>query len=143
MNVIGKTKAALEWAKGWPELKGYLKLNAIDAETVGDAAIMPTSNDFVIQQYIDGSADRYFTFELRMVLGWSEGFDTVNEEAVRLMESWLEWVAEQYPRNVPDFGAGAVVTAIEPLGNMPEPALVYAESQTAEYSFSARIYYTE
>lgn len=143
MDFIGKTKAALEWAKGWPELNGYLKLNAIDSETVGDAAIMPTSNDFVIRQYIDGSADRYFTFELRMVVGWSDGFDTVNEEAVRLMESWLEWVAEQYPRNVPDFGPYAKVTAIEPLGNMPEPALVYAEGQTAEYSFSARVYYTE
>lgn len=143
MDAIGKTEAVRIWAAGWPELKGYLKLNALDTETPGDAAMMPTYNDPVISQYIDGTADRYYTVELRMVLAWSDGSNPVNTEATRLMESWLEWVSEQFPSNVPDFGAGATVTDIQPLQNTPTPALVYAESQTAEYSFSARIYYTE
>lgn len=143
MDAMGKTEAVRLWAAGWPELDGVLKLNAINDETPGDAAMFPTYNDPVIRQYIDGTADRYFTLELRMVLSWSNGIDTANSEATRLMESWLEWVSEQFPDNVPDFGASATVTDIQPLQNTPTPALVYAESQTAEYSFSARIYYTE
>lgn len=143
MDIIGKTKAVMNWARGWPELKGYLKLNAIDTETVGDAAVMPISDDLAVREWIDGTADRVFTADLRMVLSWSDGFDDINEEAVRLMESWMEWVAEQYPRNVPDLGEAARVTAIEPVQNMPEPSMIYAESQTAEYSFLARISYTE
>lgn len=143
MDAVGKTEAVRLWAAGWPELKGYLKVNAIDDETPGDAAIFPTYNDPEIRKYIDGAADRYYTVELRMVLAWSDSFSDANSEATRLMESWLEWVSEQYPGNVPDFGAGATVTDIQPLQNTPTPALVYAESQTAEYSFSARIYYTE
>lgn len=143
MDIIGKTDAVLDWAKGWPELDGMLKLNALDAETVGDASLITDYNDYAINEYIDGTADRYFTVELRMVLGWSDGFDVTNAEAARLMESWMEWVSEQYPRNVPDFGAKASVTGISPLQNMPVPAMVYPDSQTAEYSFTARIYYTE
>lgn len=143
MDIIGKTNAVLDWAKGWPELGGYLKLNALNTETVGDAALITDYNDYAINEYIDGTADRYFTVDLRMVLSWSDGFDGTNSEAVRLMESWMEWVAEQYPRNVPDFGHNATVTDIQPLQNVPVPSMVYAENQTAEYSFSARIFYTE
>lgn len=143
MDAVGKTESVRAWAAGWPELKGYLKLNAIDYETPGDAAMMPTYNDPVINQYIDGTADRYYTLELRMILSWSDGADTANIEATRLMESWLTWVSEQYPDDIPDFGPNAKITDIQPLQNTPTPALVYADSQTAVYSFSARIYYTE
>lgn len=143
MNFIGKSAALVEWARKWPELGGRLKLNALDAGKPGDAAIMPVSNDATINKYIDGTADRMLTVELRMALSWSDGLDASNAEAMRKMESWAQWVGEQYPANVPDFGKGAKVTGIEPVGSIPEPALVYQDTKTAEYSFSARIYYTE
>lgn len=143
MDALGKTEAVRLWAAGWPELDGVLKLNAIDDDKPGDAAMFPTYNDPVITQYIDGTADRYYTVELRMVLAWSDSIIASNSEAARLMESWMDWVGDQFPGNVPDFGASATVTDIQPLQNTPAPALVFADNQTAEYSFSARIYYTE
>lgn len=143
MNVIGKTSAVLMWAKGWPELKGYLKLNALDVNDTDNAAIIPTYNDVAVNEYIDGTADRQYTFELRIVRPWSDGVDDVNEEATKLAESWLEWVSESYPLIVPDFGPGATVTGIEPLQNVPTPSMVYPDDEKAVYSFSARINYTE
>lgn len=131
------------WAKGWPDLKGYLKLNAIDASESGDAAMIPTYNDAAVSEYIDGTADRQYTFELRIVRPWSGGVDDVNEEATKLAESWLEWVSEAYPLLVPDFGPDATITGIEPLQNVPTPVMVYDEDGTAVYGFSARIDYTE
>lgn len=141
--ISGKTKAVLEWAKGWPELEGYIKLNALDANEPGDAAVMPAYNDVAVTEYIDGTAERVFTFELRVALPWSDGIDEVNATAATLAESWLDWVSEAYPSNVPDFGEAAKITDIVPLQNVPSVALVYPDNHTAEYSFSARIEYTE
>lgn len=143
MNIEGKTRAVLTWAKGWPELAGYLKLNAIDANETGDAAMLPAYNDVAVTEYIDGTADREYTFELRIVLPWSAGTDDVNADASTLSESWLDWVSESYPTRVPEFGTHATITGIEPVQNVPTAAMVYPDNNTAEYSFSAKIYYTE
>lgn len=141
MKASGKTQALIEWAKGWPDLGGYLKLNAINADS-GDASLATDFTDYAITEYIDGSAEREFVFMLKMMCDWSAGFDSVNAEAMRLNESWMDWVAEQYPENVPDFGE-AEVTGIEPLYSTPALNAVYQEDQLAEYVFQAKIYYTE
>lgn len=136
----GKTDAALEWAKTWPKLDGFLKLNAILAQD-GDASFNTAYSTSVIEKYVDGTAKRQFVFMLKMMLPWSDGYDPVNEEANALMESWRDWVDEQFPANVPDF-KGAEIDGIEALYDVPA-VTVYADESVAEYNFQARIIYTE
>lgn len=147
-SITGKTDAVVAWAKGWPELDGYLKLNAVSTEA-GEHAIntVPSGssvyNDIGIVEYVDGTAKREYTFALVMIADWSDGFDNVNAEANRLGESWVDWVASQYPDNVPDFGDKTSISKIEPLYNMPSLAMVYQEDSLAKYMFQAKITYTE
>lgn len=139
-GIAGKTDALVEWARKCSELDGFLKLNAILTEE-GERAIYTVANEHVAQRYIDGTADREMTFALRMVARWSDGFDGINADAERTAETWLDWVASQWPGNVP--GIGAEVTGIEPVQNVPTLAAVYQEEGLAEYMFQAKIYYRE
>lgn len=141
MRSTGKTKALIEWAKGWPDLGGYLKLNAINSNS-GDSALVTDFADRYIERYIDGSGTHECTFMLKMMCEWSSGFDEINAQAMELNESWMDWVEAQFPDNVPDFG-DASITGIEPLYDVPALNAVYQEDQTAEYVFQAKIYYTE
>lgn len=139
MNMEGKAKAAREWAKTWEQLDGYLKLNAINAQDE-DAAIYTVPKDSKGEPYIDGTAEHEFTFGLKMMLPWSDGHDDINAKANELVEQWRDWVDEQYPENVPDWGC-----EIEDIRALyDEPAvMVYPEDSLAEYQFLARITYTE
>lgn len=142
MNAEGKTAAMLEWAKGWPELDGYLKLNAFVTQD-GEASIAPVQNDAVVQRYIDGTALRRYTFQLRVMTLWSGGYDPVNEAAEALACSWQDWVSRQYAEgNLPDFG-GAEVTGIEPVYNVPALNFVYQDDGLAEYLIQAVVEYQE
>ena len=142
MNAEGKTAAMLEWAKGWPELDGYLKLNAFVTQD-GETSIAPVQNDAVVQRYIDGTALRRYTFQLRIMTLWSGGYDPVNEAAEALACSWQDWVSRQYAEgNLPDFG-GAEVTGIEPVYNVPALNFVYQDDGLAEYLIQAVVEYQE
>lgn len=137
----GKAEAAFEWARKWPELDGLLKLNAIISED-GDATIATDANDVAIERYNDGTAKRQYTFLLKVMTTWSDGHDQVNAEAERLASSWLDWVAEQYPSNVPDW-PGASIWAIEPALNAPILDAVYENDGLAQYVIQAVITYIE
>lgn len=140
MGASGKAEAVLEWAKGWPDLDGYLKLNAITNQE-GDAALNVVNNDLEVQRYIDGTAVRNFTLQLRIMTAWSDGFDAVNAEAEALASSWQDWVAEQYGAgNVPAIGN---VMAIEPVWNVPALNYVNEDEGLAEYIVQAVITYEE
>lgn len=139
MNFKGKTAAALEWAKSWEELDGFLKLNAILAKD-GDASFNTSFSTNVIESYVDGTAKREFIFMLKMMLPWSDGFDSVNVEANELMESWRDWVDNQYPVNIPKWDVP--IEEIEALYDVPA-ITVYADDSLAEYNFQAKITYEE
>lgn len=141
MKMEGKTEAALAWAKTWPQLDEYLKLNAILTNEEGDAAMTTMFSTSQGTPYVDGTAKRTYIFGLRMVLPWSDGYDDVNTKANQLMEQWRDWVGEQYPKNIPDW-PGAEIDGIEPLYDVPNMT-VYQEESVAEYVFQARIDYTE
>lgn len=140
-SIEGKTSAALEWAKGWPHLEGYLKLNSIITED-GDASFDTSYNDVAIQKYNDGTAKRQYTFQLRIITPWSDGFDPVNIQAERLASSWLDWVGRQFPDNIPEWD-GADITAIEPAQNAPALNRVFQDESLAEYLIQAIITYIE
>lgn len=139
MRIEGKTQAALEWAKTWPHIDGFLKLNAIDADD-GDAAFTTVFTDSQGEPFIDGTARHEFTFGLKMMLPWSDGHDPVNADAELLMEQWRDWVDEQYPDNVPDWDCE--IEDIRALYDVPA-VMVYQEDSLAEYNFLAKIIYTE
>lgn len=140
MRIEGKTDAALEWAKTWPEIDGFMKLNAILAAD-GDASMATVFGDAEGEPFIDGSARREYTFMLRLMLPWSDGYDPINADAERLMEQWRDWVDQQYDEgNVPEWDCE--IEGIRSLYDVPA-VTVYQEESLAEYNFQARITYIE
>lgn len=143
MGMKGKTKAVVEWLKTYPDLGGYLKLNATELNA-GERTINTVYNDSKVKEFINGTVERQYTFALVMVCGWSSGFDAVNEEAEEWGEEWLDWCDAQFKAgNVPDFGEKCTIRAIESLQNIPSLAATYQEEQLARYMFQARITYWE
>lgn len=140
MKREGKTNAALEWAKTWPYLDEFLKLNAILTDN-DEASFQTVSSDSAGSPFIDGTAKHEYTFMLKLMLPWSDGYDPTNEEAEKLLERWADWVDEQFPDNVPDFGE-AEIEDIRALYDVPA-VTVYQEDSLAEYNFQAQITYTE
>lgn len=140
-EVEGKATALKKWLKGWEGVQGHIKLSAINAET-SDKSLNIVENDHVLQKYIDGTAKREYTFALKMMVEWSNSFDTINDESQALMDSWLDWVAVQYPDNVPQW-EHAKITNIEPLYNVSALSNVYQDEGLAEYMFQAKITYEE
>lgn len=140
MRMEGKTKAALEWAKTWPDLDGFLKLNAIKNDD-GDASMTTVFGDSKGEPFIDGTARHEFTFGLKLMLDWSDGFDPTNAEAETLVEQWRDWVDAQYEENnVPEWDCE--IEDIRALYDVPA-VTVYQEESLAEYNFQARITYVE
>ena len=140
MTISGKADAVFEWLLEWPALDGYLKLNAILAEE--DAAsvnVVPT--EAVIERYIDGTARRRYTFQLKIMQPWSDGYDRVNHEAEALAASWLDWVSVQYELGKVPKWEGATITDISPTQNAPGLNFVYQDEGLAEYVFEAVIDY--
>lgn len=137
---MSKTDKVLDWARGWPELEGYLDLNSIVSKS-GDKAINTVSNERIVQQYINGEAVREYTFALAYIVDWSSGTDDINQIAMRLGESWLEWVTEQNrKKNFPDLPN---VESVVPLQNIPTLAMVYESDSIAKYQFQCKITYRE
>lgn len=140
MRIEGKTDAALEWAKTWPHIDGFMKLNAILAED-GDASMATVFGDSEGEPFIDGTARREYTFMLRLMLPWSDGYDPINADAERLMEQWRDWVGQQYDEgNVPEWDCE--IEGIRSLYDVPA-VTVYQDESLAEYNFQARITYIE
>lgn len=140
MKREGKTDAALAWAKKWDHLDDFLKLNAILTDD-DEASFQTVYSDSEGEKFIDGSARHVYTFMLKLMLPWSDGYDRTNQEAERLLENWADWVDRQFPDNTPDFG-GARIEGIRALYDVPS-VTVYQEDSLAEYNFQASITYVE
>ena len=140
--INGKTNAVYEWLLEWDALDGYIKFNATLAKS-DEMSFNVVPNDYVVEQFIDGTARRRYTFQLKAVLPWSEGYDEVNRAADGLVSQWLDWVSAQYEAgNVPKW-EGAKITDIRPTQNAPGLNFVYQDDGLAEYVFEAVIDYEE
>lgn len=138
---MSKADAFLEWAKGWPYLEGYLKVNALTIAP-GEASVSPLSEDWAIREYIDGTADRVYRAQMRLVMDWSDGYDSVNVDADAVANKWADWVNSQYKLgNVPEWGAE--ITGIRTAENVAALNIVLEDESTAVYLFTCEIYYTE
>ena len=139
MELKGKPKAVKEWALSCPSIDA-LKVNAT-VMGADEKSIIFQTNERSVVEYIDGSAERELMFSLDYVLPWTDEDDGVNEEALDAVNSWIEWVSEAYPDNVPDFGDSCTIMAVEPNQNMSE--LVEVSQGLARYQLSAVIRYRE
>lgn len=139
MELKGKPKAVKEWALSCPSIDA-LKVNAT-VMGADEKSIIFQTNERSVVEYIDGSAERELIFSLDYVLPWTDEDDGVNEEALDAVNSWIEWVSEAYPDNVPDFGDSCTIMAVEPNQNMSE--LVEVSQGLARYQLSAVIRYLE
>ena len=137
-----KTPAVFDWLLTWPELDGYLKLNALLAQP-REASFNVVPNEAVVESFIDGTARRRYTFQLKAVLPWSDGYDGVNAEADALVSSWHDWVSAQYGEGNVPLWTGAEITDIRPTENAPLLSFVYQDEGLAEYVFEAVIDYEE
>lgn len=143
MMIRDKHGAVLDWCRTYSGFDGYLKLNATEY-AAGENSLTTTINDQAVTNYINGSADKVYTFTIVMIMDWSSGFDDMNQTALEWGSDWLDWVAKQYEAgNVPDFGDNVTIYDIEALQNMPQLAEVDQDSKLAKYTFSARIDYRE
>ena len=137
---MNKADIILDWAKGWPELEGYLKLNAIVSKS-GDKTLATETNEAQIIKYINGQALKELTFALSYMVDWSDGFDLVNTKAMALGQSWIDWVFEQ--EKVHNYPALPNVQEVAPLQNIPTLAMVYESDNIAKYQFQCTIKYIE
>lgn len=138
----GKTDAVREWAKQWDGFNGYLKLNALIAKE-DERTIITEPSDVVIERYIDGTAKRMYGFNLRMVLPWSDGYDSTNRDSLAVAVQLYDWAVEQNAnRNYPDWD-GALITSLEPTQSMPSVNFIYEEEGLAEYLIPFVINYEE
>ncbi len=137
-----KAKAFQDWAAGWPFLQGYLKVNALTIAP-GEASANPLASERIINQYIDGTADRVYRAQMRLVLQWSDGYDSVNADAAKLANEWAAWVNSQYKLgNLPAW-EGCEITDIRTAEDQAALNIALQDESTAVYLFTAEIYYTE
>jgi hypothetical protein len=88
-------------------------------------------------KYIDGTAEREFVFQLRLITRWSDGNDDINLDAQEMADSWFDWVQSQ------DEVPGFTDSHVEPAQNIPVLNAVFEDEQMAEYLFQAIITYME
>lgn len=139
-SIREKAQLLVDWAKKWDGFDGYLKLNALTNQE-NDASLNVIANDKIIEQFIDGVAKREFTAQFKLRLSWSDGFDEVNQQAMNYASSLMDWVDDQYPKNLPEWGVDIYeITTIE---NVPTMDFVDTQDSLAEYSFQVLIRYEE
>lgn len=140
-KIKGKADALLEWLKGWSGFDGLLKLNALVTQD-GDASLNIVVNDALVQLYVDGTAIRDFTFQIKSIQPWSDGYDQTNIDAVENLSDLLDWLDDQFPENKPNW-EGADIMEMILLNNAPSLDYVHETDELAEYSITAKIRYEE
>lgn len=142
LTLKGKTDAVVEWAKKWDGFDGYLKLNSIVAEE-GESTIVTDATDREVDKYIDGTANRQYQFNLRIVLPWSSGFDKTNSNSMEVAVMLYDWAeSKNEARDYPDW-EGALIVDLIPTLSMPRVNFVYEEDGLAEYLIPFIINYEE
>lgn len=109
----------------------------------GDTVIAPTASDYVVQEYIDKSALKWYDFSIIQFQPLStEPNDDTNTAVIFDVETVMQWIIDQEDaENYPDFGDKCEVQEISVLQDMPTTAGI--DQQGAKYMFSCRVEYLE
>lgn len=142
LSLKDKTSVVLEWAQAWEGFDGYLKLNAVVTKD-GEATLVTEVTDIALQRFIDGSADRQYVFSLRLVLPWSSGYDSTNDDSLAYAVKLYDWLVEQNAAKRWPEWEGATITELLPTHGMPQLNAVYKEDGLADYIIQCIINYAE
>lgn len=109
----------------------------------GDTLIQTAGNDFVAEEYIDGTKLKWYDFAIIQILPASMlPNDDRNVEALFVFNKIAEWIEKQEAaRNYPDFGENCAVSEIYVV---PNSATVAGRDYLgAKYMMTCRIEYIE
>lgn len=137
-----KTDAVVDWAKKWDGFGDFLKLNSIVIDE-GQATLVTDPKDVSILKYIDGTDIRQYAFQLRMVLPWSDGYDSVNENSLAFAVKLQDWLVEQDKEGKYPEWEDTLITSLLPTQTIPALNFVYQEDSLAEYLIPVLIKYEE
>lgn len=144
-TITKKTDAVVEWAKQWEGFDGLLKLNSIVVEE-GQATLTTDPKDVSdssIIQYIGGIDVRQYAFAFRVILPWSDGYDSTNENSLKFATEFQDWLVKQDKAgNYPEW-EDALITSLLPTQTIPALNFVYQEDSLAEYLIPVLIKYEE
>lgn len=109
----------------------------------GDTVIATSSNEFVVQEYIDKSKLRWYDFSIIQFKPLStDPNDDTNTDIMFDVEQVMAWIETQEDAgNYPDFGDKCEIQEISVLQDIPTVA--GQDQSGAKYMFSCRIEYLE
>lgn len=141
MIAIDKNKAMLDYLSKCPEIKQFLRFNAI-LDKSGAVSVQTVSSSRWQKKYIRDHGIKTYDFAIVSLQPQDSGTTHQNAESMSTVQACLDWVsAQNRARNFPDFGADARVIKIEPLQNVPDIAAVNQSGDTAKYMFQCRVTY--
>ena len=109
----------------------------------GDTVIAPIASDYVVQEYIDKSALKWYDFSIIQFQPLStEPNDDTNTTVIFDVEAVMQWIIDQEDaENYPDFGDKCEIQEISVLQDIPTVA--GQDQSGAKYMFSCRVEYIE
>lgn len=141
MIAIDKNKSMLDYLSKCPEIKQFLRFNAI-LDKSGAVSVQTVSSSRWQKKYIRDHGIKTYDFAIVSMQPQDSGTTRRNAESMSAVQACLDWVsAQNRARNFPDFGADARVIKIEPLQNVPDIAAVNQSGDTAKYMFQCRVTY--
>lgn len=139
--MIDRNKAVMEYLQSCPALTD-LFFQFGDGKN-GSTGFSATSNDYVAEEYIDGSCSRWYDFAIiKFAPANTYPNDPVNAESLFDLESVTDWIDEQSEaQNYPDFGKKC---CIQDIYTVPNSTVVAGRDYTGmKIMMTCRVEYTE
>lgn len=139
--MTNKHEAMIDYIQQCPQVKD-LFFNFSTSEN-GDTVIAPIASDYIVQEFIDKSAIKWYDFSIIQYLPLStDPNDATNVAIMFDVEEVMAWIdAQEDAENYPDFGDKCSVQEISVLQDIPTVA--GRDQRGAKYMFSCRVEYLE
>lgn len=139
--MTNKHEAMIAYIQQCPQVKD-LFFNFSTSEN-GDTVVSPVASDYVVQEFTDKSAIKWYDFSIiRFLPLTTDPNDPLNTTIIFDVEQVMAWIEDQEDaENYPDFGDKCEVQEISVLQDIPTVA--GRDQKGAKYMFSCRIEYLE
>lgn len=130
-----------EYIQNYPQLHSWLYFNTIILEPY-NASFM-TDSDNVIEEYVDGSKRKQYTFAISFTKEYDTGTSDINIEAMNETQNFTNWIEEKADnKELPDFGETCYMLDIKVLSPMPIMS-IDSDTSVARYMVQAQVEYIE
>lgn len=137
---MNKHDAIIKYFKEYPQLYSWLYFNAIVAAP-GNVALL-LDNVTILKEYIDGSKQCQYVFNINMCKEYDNGTTEINKQAVDETLNFIEWIEENNKKKYfPDFN-NCKIDDIEVLTDIPIMT-VDQENRRANYLIQLRVNYKD